>query len=135
MAITNKITRAIDYRDLDLSFLPHPGTGDVVALKGPVAVSRSLRNLVMMNFYDVPFQSWLGSNVNKMLFENMSDMTARNLENHILAVIENFEPRAKVITVQASPDHDNNGYRVKIIFSIVNRPEPYQLTLFLERTR
>lgn len=129
------VSRQNDYRDLDLDFIAHPVTKDLVAKVGPDAVARSIRNLVMTNFYDRPFQPSIGSNVWKSLFENMTPVTERNLETHIKEVIVNYEPRASVVGVKVTADIDNNGYRAKIVFAVANRAEPYQLTFFLERTR
>jgi len=129
------ISRIKDYQDIDLDFIAHPITGDVVKKIGPDAVARSIRNLVMTNYYDRPFRSQIGSNAIKMLFENIGPLTAINLETAIAEVITNFEPRARLIGVKVKSDPDNNGYAAKIAFYVQNRPEPYQTTLFLERIR
>lgn len=128
-------SRKLDYSDLDLDFIAHPITGDLVKKTGPDAVARSIRNLVMTNFYDRPFRSFIGSNAKKMLFENITPMTASLLQTMIAEVITNFEPRATVIGVGVTSDYDNNGYNAKIVFTVNNRPEPYQATIFLERIR
>jgi len=128
-------TRLADYSDLDLDFIPHPVTGDVVKKTGPDAVIRSIRNLVLTNFYDRPFHSNIGSSASKLLFENVSNMTARLLEQVIAEVITNFEPRASVLAVRANVSADDNGYDVKILIGINNRPEPFAVTIFLERIR
>lgn len=128
-------TRNRDYRDLDLDFIAHPATKDVTKKTGPDAVIRSIRNLVLTNFWDRPFRSYIGSNAQKLLFENMTPITANLLEEFIKETIDNFEPRASLIGVKVNPDFDNNGYTAKIVFSIINRPEPYTATIFLERVR
>lgn len=128
-------TRKNDYKDLDLDFIAHPITGDISRKVGPDAVGRAIRNLVLTNFYDRPFRSYIGSNVHKMLFDNMNSLTERSIEEHVENVITNFEPRATVNYVKAEADIDNNGYNVKIVFTVANRPEPFQLTVFLERVR
>lgn len=128
-------TRQRDYRDLDLDFIPHPATGDVMKKTGPDAVIRAIRNLILTNFYDRPFRSNIGSNAQKLLFENLTNLTANLLEDFIKETIENFEPRAALVGVAVNPDFDNNGYTAKIVFSIVNRPEPFTATIFLERLR
>lgn len=128
-------TRTTDYSDLDLDFIPHPVTGDVVKKTGPDAVIRAIRNLVLTNFYDRPFHSNIGSSAQKLLFENVNNMTARLLEQVIAETITNFEPRASVLAVHAFVSPDDNGYDVKILIGINNRPEPYQVTVFLERIR
>lgn len=129
------ISRIKDFTDLDLDFIAHPITGDVTKKVGPDAIARSIRNLVMTNYYDRPFRSQIGSNALKMLFENIGPLTAINLEQAISDVVTNFEPRAKLIGVKVNADPDNNGYSAKIAFYVQNRPEPFQTTLFLERVR
>ena len=129
------ISRVKDYSDLDLDFIAHPISGDVTKKIGPDAIARSIRNLVMTNYYDRPFRSQIGSNALKMLFENIGPLTAINLEQAISDVVTNFEPRAKLIGVKVNADPDNNGYSAKIAFYVQNRPEPFQTTLFLERIR
>lgn len=128
-------SRLKDYSDLDLDFMAHPVTGDIVKKVGPDAVARSIRNLVFTNFYDRPFRSYIGSNVRRMLFENINDLTARLLEQSVEQVISNFEPRAKTLKVDAQVNPDNNGYILKVVFYVVNRPEPFTTTIFLERVR
>jgi phage baseplate assembly protein W len=128
-------TRTRDYSDLDLDFIVHPVTKDVVKKVGPNAVARAIRNLVLTNFYERPFRSFIGSNAQKMLFDNISPLTANILQDHIRDVIENFEPRATLSSVSVTPDPDNNGYSARIVFMVNNRPEPFTTTIFLERIR
>ena len=128
-------TRIRDYSDLDLDFVIHPVTKDVVKKVGPNAVARAIRNLVLTNFYERPFRSFIGSNVQKMLFDNISPLTANILQDHIRDVITNFEPRATLSSVSVTPDPDNNGYSARIVFMVNNRPEPFTTTIFLERIR
>jgi phage baseplate assembly protein W len=135
-----KVTRVKDYSDLDLDFIPHPATKDVVKKTGIDAIKRSVRNLVLTNFYDRPFRSWIGSNAQKMLFENINPFTATFLKDAIIEVITNFEPRVSLLEnnergVKVNVSADNNGYDVVIDFVIVNRGEPATINLFLERIR
>lgn len=140
MLNVQKVTRRNDYSDLDLDFLPHPTTKDVVKKTGIDAIKRSVRNLVLTNFYDRKFRHGIGSNATKILFDNINPFTATFLKNAIVEVITNFEPRVKLSSdenngVIVSVDPDNNGYVVRISFSIVNRGEPAVISLFLERIR
>jgi phage baseplate assembly protein W len=128
-------TRTKDYSDIDLDFTIHPVTKDIVKKVGPNAVARAIRNLVLTNFYERPFRSFIGSNVQKMLFDNISPLTANILQDHIRDVIVSFEPRATLSSVSVTPDPDNNGYSARIVFLVNNRPEPYTTTIFLERIR
>lgn len=139
MAI-QKVTRKYDYSDLDLDFLAHPTTKDVVKKTGLDAIKRSVRNLVLTNFYDRRFRSSIGSNATKILFDNINPFTATFLKDAIIEVITNFEPRIKLAEdgtdgVIVSVDPDNNGYNVRITFSIINTGAPATISLFLERLR
>ena len=143
MAQVQKVIRKFDYSDLDLDFIPHPTTKDVVKKTGVYAIQRALRNLILTNFYDRPFRPGIGSNAQKILFDNINPLTATYLKNAIKEVINNFEPRIQLIdeaayglnNIDVQVDPDNNGYLVKITFIIVNRAEPVSVTVFLERIR
>ena len=124
------------YADLDLFFTRKPETKDVNVLYNVTAVKRSIRNLVFLNFYEKPFNPEIGSNIRATLFEPITFLTAFVLAKHVEEVITNFEPRAKVISIDAKPDIDRNGYDVSLNFFVVNTPtELVDLTLFLERLR
>ena len=129
------ITRNPDYKDLDLDFLAHPTTKDIVKKTGVDAIKRAVRNLVLSNFYERPFRPWIGSNAQKLLFENISPITANMLSDAIREVIRNYEPRVDVINVTVNADSDNNGYNATIEFVILNTEQPAVFNLFLERIR
>jgi phage baseplate assembly protein W len=133
MAVT--IARQPDYSDLDLDFIAHPTTGDIVKKKGVEAIKRSLRNLILTNFYDRPFRHSIGSNAQRLLFENANQITANLLTDAIREVIKKYEPRIIIGGIDVIFDYDNNGYAVTITYSMVNRPEPLVSTIFLERIR
>ena len=133
----NDISRNVrQYKDLDLFFDKKNVSKDITKLTDIAAVKRSIRNLVLTNHYEKPFHPEIGSGVRDMLFEPMSLLTAHVLTRKIEDVIENFEPRAKIISVSAQPNLDRNEYRVTINFFVLNAPtELVDLTLFLERLR
>lgn len=133
--MVNIISRKPDYSDLDLDFLSHPTTKDVMKKTGVEAIKRSVRNLILTNFYDRPFQSYIGSGALKLLFENATPITANFLNSAIKEVITNFEPRVKLEQVKVVFDIDNNGYNVSLYFVILSRNEPANINLFLERIR
>ena len=129
------IAKKPDYSDLDLDFIAHPTTGDVVRKIGDDAIKRSVRNLILTNFYDRPFRPYIGSNTQKLLFELATPITTNFLKDAILEVIENYEPRVRITQLLVQLDEDNNGYNVTIQYDILNRVEPAVITLFLERIR
>ena len=133
----NDISRNVrQYKDLDLFFDKKNVSKDITKITDIAAVKRSIRNLVLTNHYEKPFHPEIGSGVRDMLFEPMSLLTAHVLTRKIEDVIENFEPRAKIISVSAQPNLDRNEYRVTINFFVLNAPtELVDLTLFLERLR
>jgi len=133
----NDIDRNVrQYRDLDLFFAKKNGSKDVRKVTDIQAVKRSVRNLVLLNHYEKPFHPEIGSGIRDMLFENMSTMTAIILARKIEDVIENFEPRVRLISVRADPNLDRNEYEVTIEFFVVNTPtELVDLTVFLEVLR
>ncbi len=133
--MVNIISRKNDYTDLDLDFMPHPTTKDVMKKTGIEAIKRSVRNLILTNFYDRPFQPYIGSNALKLLFDNATPITANFLNNAIRETITNFEPRVRLEDLRINFDLDNNGYNVTLYIVILNRNEPAVINLFLERIR
>ena len=122
--------------DLDLFFGKKSSDLDVNTVTDIQAVKRSIRNLVLMNTYEKPFHPEISSGVRDMLFELMTPVTAALLARQIQDVIENFEPRARLVGVKAITDYDRNSYTVSVEFYIVNAPtELVDLTIMLERLR
>ena len=119
----NNIDRNVrQWRDLDLFFQKKASTKDVNRVTDVQAVKRSVRNLVLLNHFEKPFHPEIGSGVRGMLFEPMTPLIAVILTQHIEDVIEYFEPRARLVGVQARPDLDRNAYDATIEFYVVNVP-------------
>ena len=133
----NDIERnARQYSDLDLFFTKKLSNSDVNKLTDIQAVKRSIRNLVLLNTYEKPFHPEISSGVRGMLFENMTPITANILARKVEDVINNFEPRARLISVTAIPDLDRNAYEVAVQFYVVNTPtELVDISLMLETLR
>ena len=133
----NDIDRNVrQYSDLDLFFGRKTSNNDISKITDVQAVKRSVRNLVLLNTYEKPFHPEISSGVRGMLFENMTPITANILARKVEDVINNFEPRARLISVNALPNLDRNQYEVSIEFYIVNQPtELVDLTIMLERVR
>ena len=124
------------YKDLNLNFNRNAVTGDVSALSDVNAVKRSIRNLLLTNHYDRPFHPEIGSNIPALLFENFGPITGNQLSRTIDEMITNFEPRARVESVEAIPIPDNNTYDVRIYFYVENMPaELVEFQTILEALR
>ena len=124
------------YKDLNLNFNRNAVTGDVSTLSDVNAVKRSIRNLLLTNHYDRPFHAEIGSNIPALLFENFGPITGNQLSRTIDEMITNFEPRARVESVEAIPIPDNNTYDVRIYFYVENMPaELVEFQTILEALR
>jgi phage baseplate assembly protein W len=132
---TSTINKTRTYKDLDLTFTKHPVRKDVSFHFDEYAVINSIKNLVLTNHYERPFQPEIGSNVRRLLFENVDVVVAAQLEREISEVIDNFEPRASVSRVTAVPAPDENGYSIELEFFLVNNPSPVSINFFLKRVR
>jgi len=123
------------YSDIDFNFTRKPSGGDVALSYDTQAVIRSMRNLLLTNNFERPFNSEIGSNINALLFEPMSSLTASQIKNSVLHVINRFEPRVEVESVVVTPVPDNNYYSVDITFFLLNATQSTTLSLILERNR
>ena len=130
-----RISRA--FKDINLSFSPHPVTKDLTVLRNENAIKRSVRNIVQTIPTERFFNSILGSDVRGLLFDNFVDFgTASVIEDQIKIAIENFEPRVDNLQVNVFPRPDSNEFEVNVIFDIIGQQFPTQeFTFLLEATR
>jgi hypothetical protein len=130
MATLSKI-----YSDIDFTFTKKPVVGDVALSYDAQAVIRSIRNILLTRHYEKPFNPDFGSNIDAILFEMVSPLSATSLEREIRTSIENYEPRARLSEVIVNPQPDNNAYSVSLSFYTENATLPTTVTLLLERNR
>ena len=133
MAIQRK-SRA--FKDISLSFSPHPVTKDLPVLLNERAIVRSVRNLVETIPTERFFNSLIGTDVRDTLFSNFDRMNVMMIEDQIREVCANFEPRVNNVgaTVKARPD--DNQLDVTVFFDIVGLDTPTQsFSFILEPTR
>jgi len=133
----NDITRNVrQYSDLDLFFSRKSSDSDISKVTDIQAVKRSIRNLVLLNPYEKPFHPEIAGGVREMLFELMTPITAQIIAKQVENVINNFEPRARLVGVRVQPDLDRNLYELTIEFYVVNAPtELVDMSVMLERLR
>ena len=133
MAI-QRISRS--FKDISLSFSPHPVTKDLPILKNENAIVRSVRNLVQTIPTERFFNSSLGSDVYDSLFGFVDYGTASQIEDQIVTVVTNFEPRVENVEVDVEPQDDNNTFSVIIRFDIVGQAfPPQEFSFLIEATR
>jgi phage baseplate assembly protein W len=135
MALIKTIDTSRTFRDLDLNFTIHPAKKDINVHKNEYAIINSVKNLVLTNFYERPFQPEIGSNIRRLLFENMDSIIAAQLERALEETITNFEPRVRISKITASPRPDQNLYAVEMEFFVINLTNPITINFFLERVR
>ena len=123
------------YSDLDLTFNKVPVTGDVAMRYNEQAVVASVRNLLLTTFFERPFQPTIGSNLNSLLFEPATNITASIISDEIKNVINNYEPRATINKINVSLLTDNNAFGVDVSFFIGNNTVPTNVNLLLQRSR
>jgi phage baseplate assembly protein W len=124
------------YSDLDLRdpFIS-PYSKDVVPVTDIMAVKNSVRNLVLTNFYETPFDPFKGSNARGLLFENANTYTAIAINKEITRVLIQYEPRVNVTSVDVIDQSDINAYRVTINFNVITLNTQAALNFYLERLR
>ena len=123
------------YKDLDLNFRAHPVTKDVVKRTGNAAIVGALKNLILTNLGEKPFQPNFGSRIRGLLFEDVSFVTANIIQSEIENSIKNFEPRVGVDAIRVQANPEQNRYDVAIRFFINNLEAPITINFFLEKVR
>ena len=129
-----RISRA--FKDISLSFDPHPVTKDLPVLTNERAIRRSVRNLVETIPTERFFNSTLGTNIRKSLFNFVDYATATVIEDQIINTVKFYEPRIANLKVQVDPRPDDNSFDVNVLFDIVGEDVPtQQFSFLLEATR
>ena len=124
------------FKDISLSFDPHPVTKDIPVLSNERAITRSVRNLVETIPTERFFDSNLGTNIRELLFENMTASSVMIIEDMVRNTIRNYEPRVGDIGVEVDAVPDDNSVNVRVLFEIIGLEAPVQsFSFILEPTR
>jgi len=125
-----------EFKDISLSFNPHPVTKDLPILKNESAISRAIKNLVQTIPTERFFNSSIGSDITKSLFEFVDFGTSAIIQDQINQTIKNFEPRVDELIVEVNPQPDINSFDVQISFNIIGQEfQTQQFNFILEATR
>jgi phage baseplate assembly protein W len=131
---SKRISRS--FKDISLSFEPHPITKDLQVLKNENAIRRSVRNIVETIPTEKFFNSLFGSEVRSSLFDFVDFGTASVIQSQIETAILNFEPRVEIVNINVEPNSDQNSFYVTIVFNIIGQEFPTQeYSFLLEATR
>ena len=124
------------FKDLNITFKPHPVTGDLIIKKDDAAIKQSVVNLLLTSKGERPFQPNLGSDIRNLLFEPLDAATAGQISRNIRDVLLNYEPRIRILDIEVLANYEQNGFDVGLEFEIIGREDfPVALEFFLERTR
>ena len=133
MSITRK---SRSFKDISLSFSPHPVTKDLPVLINERAIVRSVRNLVETIPTERVFHLIIGPDIRASLFENFSRTTVNVIEDQIRDTVRNFEPRVDNVGIEVTSLPDDNTFEIKVLFDIKGLDLPTQgFTFLLEPTR
>jgi phage baseplate assembly protein W len=127
-------SRTVDYLDIDLTFAKRP-SGDIYKKRDAAAVKQSIKNLLLTDFYEKPFQPFFGGNLRAMLFELADEDTEDEVEENIRNAINKYEPRAEILTISVNVLPDQNDMRVSVYFKIISTQETVTFTTNLSRLR
>ncbi len=127
-------SRTVDYLDIDLTFAKRP-SGDVYKKKDAAAVKQSIKNLLLTDYYEKPFQPFFGGNLRAMLFELADDDTEDEIRSNIITAINNYEPRVEIQNIDVNVLPDQNDMRVSIVFKVISTEELVTFTTNLSRLR
>ncbi len=133
--LTANTIKKVVYSDFFTDFTAHINTGQLNKKTNEDAVKQSVRNLLLTDHYERPFQPEIGCNLRALLFENFTPDTQLLAKKYITETIEHYEPRAILMNIQVVPHIDKNALHVSILFRIINATTPTRLDLILERTR
>ena len=114
MSLTSK-----SFRDFSLTFEKNAVTNDILALKNEAAIKESVKNIVLYNFYEKPFNPFFGGNISGLLFENSTPSMELEIKNRIEQSIETQEPRVTAVTVDVDFEEDQNDLQVEITYLIL----------------
>lgn len=136
MAILTPITKKrVLYSDFDKDLTIHPVSNDVSRKLNEEAIKESIRNLILTDRGERPFQPNVGSSVRAMLFENLTQSTISTIKAMVTETIETYEPRCQLIGVDVTALIDSNDLTVSIVFATRNAEDPVRLDLVLNRVR
>jgi len=128
------VARKREYKDIDLSFTPKT-TGEIYKKTNAAAVKQAVKNLLLTNRTEKPFEPYYGGELNKFLFELSSEFDEQDIKDHIVLAIENYEPRARVLDIQVYIFPDSYEVKVTVVFEIVATSEITSVEVSLARTR
>jgi len=129
------VSKKKPWSDLDLSLKIHPIRKDIIPLKDDAAIKNAVKNLLISNFYERPFQDDLGANLRGLLYEPADVITEIELRDNIYDVLSKYEPRISVTSIGITDLSDVNSYNVTVYFNIKEYDSADTVEIVLRRLR
>ena len=129
------VSRKKAHSDLNLKLTLHPIRKDIIPLKDDAAIKNAVKNLLLTNFFERPFQPAKGANLRGLLFEPADAITKYELSDGIKQVLTDFEPRVRVSRVAIEDQSDRNAYRITVSFQIIELDLNTEVEIILQRLR
>ena len=112
------------FKDFSLTFEKNAVTNDILALKNEAAIKESVKNIVLYNFYEKPFNPFFGGNIIGLLFDNSTPTLELEVKNRISNSVEVYEPRVTAVTVDVDFEEDRNELNCSVSYLILGiRPK------------
>jgi phage baseplate assembly protein W len=121
-------------KDIDLAFTAKP-SGEIYKKQDAAAVKQAVKNLMLTNFGEKPFNPSFGANLRALLFELANSDTEYDIERAVISAIETYEPRARILNVTAKSNPDGNEIQINVVFRLVSTSEEVTFTTTLARLR
>jgi len=132
---SSRVSRAKQWSDLDLSLTLHPIRKDIMPLRDDAALRNSIKNLLLTNFYERPFNMGIGANMRALLFEPADSITRIAIRDNIARTISDHEPRVELIYIKVDDQADSNAYNIIVKFRIKEYDTEDKVEIVLRRIR
>lgn len=133
--VVSTTARTKAFSDLNLKLTLHPVRKDIMPLKDDAAIKNSVKNILLTNFFERPFQPDLGANLRSLLFEPADAITRVAIRDSVKNKLIEKEPRIEDVTVIVENDDANNAYRLTIGFNIKQIEKTETVEIILKRLR
>ena len=133
--VTANTAKEIVFSDFFTDFSRSPTSGMLNRKTNEDAVKQSVRNLLLTDKYERPYQPQIGSNIRALLFENWTPATGEIMKQYVQEVFDNFEPRAELVNCAVQANDSLNSIIVKIWFRLINSESITEFDVILKRVR
>jgi phage baseplate assembly protein W len=124
------------YIDIDLKMGMNPVTRDINKKVDKNAINQAIKNLLLTNYFERPFNPKFGGNLYNMLFENTDPIALLNIRDEIKYSVEYHEPRVIVEDLVVTVDeYDEHLINVVLVYTTPSSTEDIEVRFQVERIR